>query len=121
MSWAFYDGFSELLARPAVLNPTFDGSLDVGAADADMIVGRCLLEIKTTIDPRALPSGIVYQLIGYVLLDYSDEFGIDAVGVYLSRQAILVCWPLEEILSTVATGPANLPRLRRDFQTMLRE
>jgi len=119
MSWAFYDGFADLLARPAVLNPTFDGSLDVGGADADLIVDGCLLEVKTTVDPRALPSKVVYQLLGYVLLDYSNEFVIDSVGFYLARQAILVRWPLGELLTGIVGRRVSLPRLRREFRTLL--
>lgn len=42
LSWAFYDECQELLSRPAVLNPTFDGSRDVGGADADLIVDRAM-------------------------------------------------------------------------------
>ncbi len=51
-------------------NPIFAGSHDVNGADADLIVDGCLIDIKTTIDPTRLDREWVYQLLGYVLLDY---------------------------------------------------
>src|SRR5207302_224547 len=43
LSWGFHDQFRDFMALPAVMNPTFDGSLDVQGADADLIVDHCLV------------------------------------------------------------------------------
>src|SRR6266446_2633928 len=64
-SYAFYESQSDLCCRRAVLNPTFEGSRDVGGADADLIVNRCLIDIKSTLRP-AVSRHLLYQLLGYV-------------------------------------------------------
>jgi hypothetical protein len=80
--------------RPGV---TFAGSADVGGADADLLIGSTLIEVKTTIQTR--PEKMwVYQLIGYALLDYDNRWNIDEVGFYFPRQALLVRWELESLL-----------------------
>ncbi len=123
MSQAFYDRHRDLLDRHAVLNPSFVGSRDVGDADADLIVAGCLLEIKATTEPKNMrPTWPLwlYQVLGYVLLDYGDEYRIGAVGVYLARQALLITWQLTELLTTLSSsGLSSLPELRTVFRTRL--
>lgn len=118
MSWAFYHTFDDHLLSSAVLNPTFAGSRDVGGADADLILDGCLVDVKATINPRVDPLWL-YQLLGYVLLDYPDEYRLRTVGIYLARQQILLQWPLDEIIATLA-GASALPlaRYREQFQCM---
>lgn len=120
LSWAFFRECGELLAREHVLNPTFAGSSLIGGADADFIVERCLAEVKTTIDP-VLRSLLVYQLLGYVLLDFDDRFRLDEVAVYMSRQSILVRWPLQPFMEALAGGPVNIPSVRQDFEGVVRD
>src|SRR5262249_12524735 len=64
LSWSFYDTCTSLIngVQVAVLNPTFDSSLDVGGADADVILDGCLLEFKASIEPK-LYSQTLYQLL----------------------------------------------------------
>ena len=119
LSWLFYDRFSYLLASPAVLNPIFDGSKDIGGADADLILDGYLLDIKTTLNPRVDPQWL-YQLIGYVLLDFSDSFQLQGVGLYLARQGLLLKWPLYELIQAVTGGrAASLMELRSRFRELL--
>jgi hypothetical protein len=101
-------------------NPTFNGSRDVGGADADLIKDGCLIDIKTTIDPASLNRAWVYQLLGYVLLDYSDRYGLNAIGIYLTRQGCLIRWSLAEWLP-ILTGQrdVSLVGLRVEFQRVL--
>jgi len=116
LSWAFYDSHAELLGKPTTLHPTFDGSQDVGGADADLVLDGCLLEIKATVNPRLDPMWL-YQLLGYVLLDYSNRLGIDAVGIYFARQRCLIQWPLEELMKSMAgTDLPPLLELRAQFR-----
>jgi hypothetical protein len=70
---------------PAILNPTFAGSAKVGGADADLVLGDTLVEIKTSTDVQKRFRDILYQLLGYVLLDYPDEHSIRSVSVYFAR------------------------------------
>lgn len=117
MSWAFFDSNAELLAKPVVLNPTFDGSDDVGGADADLIIDGCLCEIKTYKSPRSSKlSDTLYQLLGYVLLDYSNRYQIHDVGIYFSRQSTMVRWTLADLLETMAgSASSSLAECRSAF------
>lgn len=116
LSWAFYDTCSNVFARPFILNPTFDGSLDVGGADADLIVDSCLIEVKTTKYPK-LDSRWLYKLLGYVLLDYSDRLRIQSVAVYMARQQKVLRWSLDELMRAMMAegGTASLDQIRADF------
>lgn len=116
LSWGFYDQASDLLSKQVVLNPVFDGSPDVGGADADLIVDGCLIDIKTTIKPQIEPLWL-YQLLGYALLDYSDRYRIRSVAIYLARQQVMLQWRLDDLIAILSngTGP-SLDQLRADFR-----
>ncbi len=100
----------------AVLNPNFTGSLDIGGADADLVVENCLWEIKT--ERRA---GRMWfdQLLGYVLLDYEGEYAIDSVGVLLPRQDAQVSWPIHELIARLSgRDDIQLANLREQFRAI---
>ena len=119
LSWRFYDGFSHLLEFPHILNPTFDGSPDVGGADADLIVDGALIDIKTTKNQR-IDAYFIRELLGYTLLDYSDRYHIDSIGLYMSRQGILFKWSLDEVFGDLCPGPApSIAELRGKFQELM--
>lgn len=107
------------LMGPAILNPTFALSSAIGGADADLVVDGCLLEIKSTLKPRLDPEWL-RQLLGYVLLDADDAYAISRIGLLLSRQAVLVSWPLDALLAAMA-GPQHpsVPELRAKFAQLL--
>lgn len=114
----FVGAFADRLGEPAVLNPVFAQSAAVGGADADMIAGTTLLEIKTTINPR-IESAWIRQLLGYLLLDTEGEFAVASLGLYLARQGRLIEWPLHESLEVMAGRPIDLARARREFAAHL--
>lgn len=97
-----------------VLGPTFEGSTYVGGADADLIMGGHLYDIKTTTDPRKGLPDTIRQLLGYALLDWHDDYGIQSVGIYFSRQGATITWELEDLLARTATDAQT--RLN-DFRT----
>ena len=115
ISRAFLDSQGDRVrgAREAALGPTFEGSLDVGGADADMILDGLLVDVKTTTSPK-ISAEMLYQLLGYALLDYPDRYAVREVGVYLSRQGRLVRWPLDGLLRDLGSV-RGLPELRDDF------
>jgi len=89
------DALQWVLAAPPqqrVCGPTFAGSNHVGGADADFIVAGRLVDCKATIHPRKISRDQLYQLAGYLLLDYDNRYGIERVGLYLSRQGQLIEW-----------------------------
>ena len=117
----FMEQHRDLLYKSFTLNPTFTGSGDVGGADADLIVGGCLVEIKTTIRDTVEPDWL-YQLAGYTLLawDGTPAPGIRAVGLYLTRHGLLVRWPVQEFFG-VLTGDSTVTvaGLRQEFKAVV--
>ncbi len=120
MSNRFYERYSEHLSDPVHLNPTFKGSGDIGGADADLILNECLLDIKTTVVPK-ITNTMLYQLIGYVLLDYEDEYHIKEVGIYLARQGKTLRWDLNELLDRLHTDTPtpSLAELRHQLRNTI--
>ena len=111
LSQLFYERFEKRIPESNFhLNPTFDGSGYIGGADADLIVDTCLIDIKTTIGPR-VQNRDLYQLLGYVLLDFSHEYELDQVSLYFSRQGTTLRWPLTDLLDRLC---ADVPRPRLD-------
>lgn len=108
--------FAPLRALPPtarICGPTFQGSRDIGGADADLILGGLLLDCKAAIQPRRLGQEEIYQLAGYLLLDYNDRYRINRVGLYLSRQGTLIVWNVEDFLHRLgATEPLTQLRGR---------
>jgi hypothetical protein len=106
-------GYDQLaaLGGPATAAPAFIEHW----ADGDLVVGDTLVDIKATVRPLPLDQAWLDQLLGYVLLDRGDWYGIRRVGVYLARQGQLVVWPLDELLAELAGEPVALQRLREEF------
>ena len=100
-----------------IANPTFAGSRLVGGADADLIIGDCLIDAKATV--QNLQRDWVYQLIGYALLDFDDAYEIRRVGFYHARVASLLAWDLQEMLDEAAGQPVDVASLRHDFRALL--
>lgn len=114
----FYEQHAPLLMKPCVLNPTFMGSGDVGGADADFVVDGCLIDIKTTKNPK-IESNWLYQIVGYLLLDYKDTLAMRSVGIYMARQGKLFRWSVDELLATLAQdSTVTLATLRKEFRAL---
>ncbi|WP_433259779.1 hypothetical protein ACQPYK_49300 (plasmid) [Streptosporangium sp. CA-135522] len=98
--------------------PTFDGSADV-PADGDLIVEGALIDVKSTRNVYAFDLITIHQLLGYTLMDYSDRYRIDMVGVYLTRAAALITWPIEDYLTLLGIRHRDLAELRALFAHLL--
>lgn len=92
------DRLADLVDMPVVLNPTFEGSVAIGGADADILLDHMLLELKTTRRDNFERVDHLYQLLGYALLDYPNRYEIEQVGVYLARRGVLITWSIAELL-----------------------
>ena len=101
-----------------VLGPVFTGSALIHA-DADLIAAGLLLELKTSSKKLSLPVTDLFQLIGYALLDFDDEFRIAELGIFSARYAYLVTWELGAVLDELAGHPVNISRARDDFRHLL--
>lgn len=116
MSELFYNQTGGKFTEDAVLNPTFDGSAYVGGADADVILDSCLIDFKTTINSK-IEGRALYQLLGYSLLDFSNQYGIERVGFYLPRQGRFFTWQLEDLISQLQVSyPLPMQRLQLEFK-----
>ena len=120
LSRMFSHAFQDRLSGEAILNPTFRGSVDIGGADADIIVGKCLMEFKATVKASIEKVRGLYQLIGYLLLDYDDEFGIEKLGCYMARQGQTVEWPVADLFGHLMDQkPPPLQALRQEVRDKL--
>ena len=92
----------------------------MGGADADLIVDGCLVELKVTSKP--LPElWWLRQLLGYVLLDYSDVHQLRAVGLYLGRTGAFLRWDLGDVLKLILGGDhVDLNTLRTRCRLVVR-
>ncbi len=114
----FFDRYASLLSKPSILNPIFAGSLDIGGADADIIVEGCLIDMKTSVSSQ-IKAEYLYQLAGYLLLDYDDHYSIDSVGIYMARQGLLFHWPVSEFVSELTgDNTHSLASLRQEFRAL---
>lgn len=121
------------LQGPLSLGPTFDlsklGPTQRIAAEADIIAGGVLIDIKTTLAPRnkagfrpdVLKVENVYQLLGYALLDYSNQYNIDRLGIFSARYGTLTEWPLERVTSVMSGGKFDFLAARQEVWAMMQE
>jgi len=116
LSWRFIETQHDLAHRPAQLNPTFAGSLDVGGADADLIVEDLLVDLKSSRNP--LTKEDLYEALAYLLLDYDDAFGIERVGLYAARRGRLVSWKVSNLLRALSR---DVPQPLADLRERLRD
>jgi hypothetical protein len=121
---AFRDVFAtsllpELACRPGhwVLGPVFTGSALI-KADADLITAGLLLDLKT--DSRfSLGLTVLFQVIGYALLDFNDAYGLTDVGIFSARYAHLTTWGISELLGELASRPVSVAGARLEFRQLL--
>jgi hypothetical protein len=76
-----------IASNQLILNPTFgQSSIDIGGADADLIIDDTLIDIKTTQELK-FRKEYFRQLIGYALLNFRehDKYNLKRVGLYFSR------------------------------------
>lgn len=101
----------------AIVAPELGGGFGV----ADLVVGRCLIEVKTVFDPAVSMGYWLNQVLAYALLDWSDALGVDAVAIYLGWQALLLSDSLTAVLAASTAGRApSLEDLRADFRVEMR-
>lgn len=115
ISRAFRDSHKDFIlgANTVTFAPAFEGLAIGGRSEADLLVDGLLIDIKTTVTPK-IKSEMLYQLLGYALLDYADEHEIRWVGVYMARQAHLVRWELSKLVGALGCEK-SLEELRSLF------
>ncbi len=87
--------------------------------DADLVAGGMLTELKTTNKKPSLGVTDLWQMLGYVLMDYVDEFAITDVALFSARYAYLAQWNLDALLPQLAGRPVTAAALRAEFRALL--
>ena len=100
------------------LGPVFAGS-QIMRGDADLIAGGLLIELKTTSKKPSLAVTDLWQILGYVLMDYVDEFAITDVALFSARYGYLAQWNLGALLTQLAGRPMATAELRAEFRALL--
>ena len=77
--------------------PAFSGSHLVGGADADMICGRSLVELKAV---KKSEIRHFRQLLSYVLLDLDDEWRFESAILLYLRHGHLASWAVQDLLAS---------------------
>jgi hypothetical protein len=62
------------------------------AADADLVAAGLLLEVKTIIKKPSLAVLGFFQVISYALLNFEDEYQLDAVALFSTGYAYFAEW-----------------------------
>lgn len=112
--------------KPLHLGPTFAGSRHC-PADADLIAGGTLIDIKCTVGKKnsagaryiALDRSVIHQLLAYALFDYDNAHAIDSIGLYSARYGHFIQWQLQDALSTLANRPVSIDDEHRMMQELL--
>lgn len=122
LSWLFFDSQQGLMSQKLrASNPTFAGSTCLAGADGDLIIDRCLIDIKALVDPKKFskPSW-PWQLLGYALLDFPDEYEIRELGIYFARQGLLLEWAVDEFAEKLAGTKQGVSEARKALEDLLR-
>jgi hypothetical protein len=101
------------------IGPVFEGS-QIMRGDADLIAGGLLIELKTTAKKPSLGVADLWQILGYVLMDYVDEFALTDAALFSARYGYLAQWSLETLLPQLAGTPVTLRALRAEFRELLK-
>ena len=103
------------LAQPLLLGPTFALSGALGGADADLIAGGLLLDLKAAATTRIVRGEGLWQLAGYALADTHDSFTLRDVGISALRWRSRWVITLDELLSRLAGQSVGTSDLRHEF------
>jgi len=100
------------------LGPVFAGS-QIMPGDADLVAGGLLTELKTTTKKPSLGVTDLWQILGYVFMDYVDGFAVTDVALFSARYGYLAQWNLDVLLPLLAGRPVTAAALRAEFQALL--
>jgi len=100
------------------IGPVFAGSR-IMPGDADLIASGLLMELKTTSKKPSLGVTDLWQILGYVLMDYVDEFATTDMALFSARYGYLAQWNLGTLLPQLAGRPVTAAALRAEFRALL--
>jgi hypothetical protein len=100
------------------IGPTFAGS-EIMRGDADLVAAGLLTELKTTTKKPSLGVTDLWQVLGYVFMDYVDEYAMTDVALFSARYGYLTQWKLDTLLPQLAQEPVTLDGIRTEFRALL--
>lgn len=113
--WRHLADFEDL-----IIGPTFAGVVSPGRAEADLFADGTLIELKSTQQPNIAARKTLWQILGYVLSDTTDAYGIRSCRLVALRWRSSYQWSVQEFLDTLAGGPTNsVDHWRREFASLL--
>jgi hypothetical protein len=95
-------------------NATYQLGGYLGGADCQILIGNTIIDVRTTAKRRPFTVDNFYQQIAYVLLDYEDNYRINQLVWFYSRQQSAFLYPTNKIFS-------DIKQTRREFQKMVLE
>jgi hypothetical protein len=101
--------------RAVVLNPTFAQSEVLGGADADWIIEDTIWDLKTTTTPQYRLEESLLQLVGYVLSDTPNTYGIETMGLYFPRFGQTLTWDVAPLLRRLGRQTRPLEAWREEW------
>lgn len=93
-------------------NATFPRSADIRGADAQIIIGNTLVDVRTTAKRRPFDLNNFYQQISYCLLDKNNRYAITQLAWYYSRQQNVFIYPITSLFKDIKTT-------RKEFNKMI--
>jgi len=64
---------------------------------------------------------MIYQLLGYVLLDYRNQYQINQIEIFLPRQKSIARFPLHDILTEITGNDSiDISDLRNGFMKFMK-
>ena len=107
-------------ADTLLLGPTLAQSIALGGADADIIHDGMLVDLMSTSQASVVGRFELYQLLGYLLADTDDEYGITRVGFAALRRRRSHFWDAQEFVDELAKpGVFTLADKRAEFEALL--
>ena len=115
LSRAFLETMPDIvIATDVVVGGSPIGAPEIGGADFDFVSEGTLYEVKTTTNPGRVAIDALRQMIGYLLLDWDDEFKIRRLGLVLPRQRTKVVYDVDELL-----GGKDLGEMRERMRLLV--
>lgn len=109
-------------ARSVVVGPIFDQSRALGGADGDLIYDGTLVDFKSSKKSTIVNRRDTWQMVGYLLSDSSDQFGIENVEIGALRWRVREKWDAEEFLDLLSGSRGQtLSEWRSAFAEMTQE
>lgn len=112
---AIAEDHADLRTLPLRLGQTFALSGALGGADADLIAGALLLDLKAAATTRIVTRVGLWQLVGYALADTDDTCGLQRVGFSALRWRQRWIIGLDELVSRLAGETVEVSTLRREL------